>query len=92
MEGSLACLRPKEGEARSGSTCGQTPGKGQIGKSTFEGHAEDFELAPKSHGESLESLGAGVIGVSGLTWRGLSGFSVEGGWQNWSRSGRRANN
>lgn len=66
MEGNLACLWPKEGEAKNGSTCGQTPGKGRIGKSTFEGHAEDFELAPKSHGESLESLGAGMTGESGL--------------------------
>lgn len=53
----------KEGEAKSGSTRGQVPGKGQGYKDTLEGHAGDFGLSPKSSGESLKSLGTGMIGV-----------------------------
>lgn len=46
-----------------GSACGQMPGKGHTYKSISEGHAEDFELQPKSNVESLKSLSTGTIGA-----------------------------
>ena len=51
IEQSPVWLERKEGEAWGCLTCGQMPGKGQICRSTLEGHEEDFELYPKSNGQ-----------------------------------------